>query len=243
MKTFMRVSRTTFASLGVRNYRRYFAGQSISLIGTWMQMTAQAWLVLTLSHSAAVLGVVIALQTLPVMLFGPYAGVIADRSNKRVLMIFLQGAMGVQALALGLLTLSGSARVWEVGVLAAVLGVNQAFENPARQSFMMELVGAEHLRNAVSLNSVLFNLARSVGPAIAGILIATSGESVCFLANAASFIPVVWTLVQLDVSKLDPVERSKRARGQLREGLRLRRLHPRAVDPARDDGRRRLSHL
>ncbi len=219
MKTVLRVSRTTFAALAVPNYRRYYGGQSISLIGTWMQMTAQAWLVLRLSHSAAVLGIVIALQTLPVMLIGPYAGVIADRSNKHKLMIALQSAMGVQALLLGLLTLSGSAHVWEVGVLAAVLGVNQAFENPIRQSFMTELVGAEHLRNAVSLNSVLFNLARSVGPAIAGVLIATTGESVCFLVNAASFIAVVWSLASMDLTQLQPANRPKRAAGQLREGL------------------------
>jgi len=210
----------TFAALSVPNYRRYYAGQAISLSGTWMQMTAQAWLVLTLTHSSAALGVVIALQTLPVLLLGPYGGVIADRVDKRKMMIALQSAMGVQALALGLLTVTGAVRIWEIGLLAAILGVNNAFENPARQSFMLELVGARHLRNAVSLNSVLVNVARTIGPAVAGILIATVGDGVCFLVNAASFVAVVASLMTMDMAALRPSEPAPRARGQLREGFR-----------------------
>ncbi len=216
----------TFAALSVPNYRRYYSGQAISLIGTWMQMTAQAWLVLTLTHSSTALGVVIALQTLPVLLLAPYGGVIADRVNKRKLMIGLQSAMGVQALVLGVLTVTGVVRVWEVGALAALLGLNNAFENPARQSFMLELVGAKHLRNAVTLNSVLVNVARTVGPAVAGILIATVGDGVCFLANSASFVAVVFSLVTMDGSALDPTKPAPRARGQLREGLRYVRSRP-----------------
>jgi MFS family permease len=216
----LRAGRVTFAALSIPNYRRYYGGQSISLIGTWMQMTAQSWLVLTLTHSGAALGVIVALQTLPVLLLGPYGGVVADRVDKRRMMIALQSAMGVQALILGLLTVTGAVRVWEIGILAAVLGFNNAFENPARQSFMMELVGPEHLRNAVSLNSVLVNAARSIGPAVGGILIATVGNGVCFLANAASFIAVVLSLTTLDASQLATVPPAPRARGQLREGLR-----------------------
>jgi MFS family permease len=216
----VRVSRTTFAALSVPNYRRYFGGQSISLIGTWMQMTAQAWLVLTLTHSSTWLGAIIALQTLPVLLLAPYGGVIADRMDKRRLMIALQSAMGLQALALGVLTITGAVRVWEIGLLAALLGLNNAFENPARQSFMLELVGSEHLRNAVTLNSVLVNVARTVGPAVAGVLIATVGEGICFFANAASFVAVVASLHTMDRSMLDPTTPAPRARGQLREGLR-----------------------
>jgi MFS family permease len=212
--------RATFAALAVPNYRRYIRGQSISLVGTWMQMTAQSWLVLTLTGSSTALGVVIALQTLPVLLLGPYGGVIADRVDKRRLMVALQCAMGVQALALGLLTATGAVQVWEVGALAALLGVNNAFENPARQSFMLELVGSEHLRNAVSLNSVLVNVARAIGPALAGVLIATVGEGVCFLLNAASFVPVVVSLMRLDRRALMPSAPAGRARGQLRAGLR-----------------------
>src|SRR5207248_6108781 len=131
-----------------------------------------------------------------------------------------QSAMGVQALVLGLLTVTGLVRVWQIAALALILGVNNAFENPARQSFMLELVGAEHLRNAVSLNSVLVNVARTVGPAVAGILIATVGEGVCFLANAASFVAVVASLMTMDLSALEPSEPAPRARGQLREGFR-----------------------
>ena len=220
MTRVMRAGRVTFAALAIPNYRRYYAGQSISLIGTWMQMTAQSWLVFTLTHSGTMLGVIVALQTLPVLLLGPYGGVVADRVDKRRLMIVLQSAMGVQALILGLLTVTGVVQVWEIGILAALLGFNNAFENPSRQSFMMELVGPEHLRNAVSLNSVLVNGARAIGPAVAGILIATVGEGECFLVNAASFIPVVFTLTSMDTTKLATVTPTPRARGQLREGLR-----------------------
>jgi MFS family permease len=227
----MHAGRVTFAALSIPNYRRYYGGQSVSLIGTWMQMTAQAWLVLTLTHSSTWLGIVVALQTLPVLVLGPYGGVIADRVDKRKLMVVLQGAMGLQALALGLLTVTGNVRVWEIGVLAALLGFNNAFENPARQSFMMELVGPEHLRNAVSLNSVLVNVARSIGPAVAGILIATVGDGVCFLVNAASFVAVVFSLTTLDGAALAPSQPQPRARGQLREGLRYVRSTPALAVP------------
>jgi MFS family permease len=221
----VRAGQTTFAALSVPNYRRYIGGQSISLIGTWMQMTAQAWLVLTLTHSSTALGLIIALQTLPVLLLAPYGGVIADRIDKRRLMMALQSAMGLQALTLGLLSVTGVIKVWEIGALAAVLGLNNAFESPARQSFMLELVGAEHLRNAVSLNSVLVNVARSVGPAVAGILIATVGDGVSFLVNAASFVAVVASLATMDPRGLKPTVPAPRQPGQLREGFRYVRSH------------------
>ena len=212
--------RVTFSALEVPNYRRYISGQAISLVGTWMQMTAQAWLVLTLTGSSTALGLIVALQTLPVLLFGPYGGVIADRVDKRRLMVVLQGAMGVQALVLGLLTVTGAVTVWEIAVLAVMLGFNSAFENPARQSFMSEMVGSDHLRNAVTLNSVLVNVARAVGPAVAGILIATVGEGPCFLINAASFLAVIASLMRLDRRALMPSVPTQRNPGQLREGLR-----------------------
>jgi MFS family permease len=226
-----RLGRVTFAALEVPNYRRYVSGQAISLIGTWMQMTAQAWLVLTLTHSSTVLGVIVALQTVPVLLLGPYGGVIADRVDKRRLMIALQSAMGMQAVVLGVLTVTGAVRVWEIGILAALLGLNNAFENPSRQSFMLEMVGPEHLRNAVSLNSVLANVARSIGPAIAGILIATVGDGVCFLVNAASFAAVLTSLVTLDKAALSPTKPAPRAKGQLRGGLRYVRSTPELAIP------------
>ena len=226
MKRLTGVGRVTFAALAIPNYRRYLAGQSVSLIGTWMQMAAQSWLVLSLTGSATALGVIIALQTLPVLLLGPYGGVVADRVDKRRLMVILQGAMGVQALILGVLTVMGIVQLWEIGVLAALLGLNNAFENPARQAFMLEMVGSESLRNAVSLNSVLVNVARVIGPAVAGLLIATVGEGPCFLANAASFVAVIASLVTLDRSAIHSSPPSGRRPGQLREGLRYVRHSP-----------------
>jgi MFS family permease len=216
----------TFAALEVPNYRRYIQGQATSLIGTWMQMTAQAWLVITLTHSATILGLIVALQTLPVLLLAPYGGVIADRLDKRKLMIMLQSLMGIQALALGLLTVTGHEKIWEIGILAVLLGLNNAFENPARQSFMMELVGAEHLRNAVSLNSVLVNVARAIGPAIAGLIIATGGDVVCFLINSVSFGAVVYSLTSMDKSALSPSPPLQKAKGQLREGVSYVKSEP-----------------
>jgi MFS family permease len=227
----IRAGRVTFAALSVPNFRRYYSGQAISLIGTWMQMTAQAWLVLSLTHSSTTLGIIVAFQTLPVLLLGPYGGVVADRVDKLKLMIALQSAMGVQALLLGVLTVTGMVHVWEIAVLAALLGLNNAFENPARQSFMLEMVGPEHLRNAVSLNSVLVNTARSIGPAVAGILIATVGDGVCFLLNAASFVAVVTSLLMLNTDALTPTEPRPRARGQLREGLRYVKNTPELAVP------------
>ncbi len=226
-----RAGRITFAALSVPNYRRYYGGQAISLAGTWMQMTAQAWLVLTLSHSATTLGLIIALQTLPVLVLAPYGGVIADRVDKRKVMVVLQSAMGIQALILGLLAVTHVVQVWEIGLLAALLGVNNAFENPARQSFMLELVGQQHLRNAVTLNSVLVNVARSVGPAVAGVMIATVGVGICFLINAVTFVAVVASLMTLDLAALNPTRPAPRARGQLREGLRYVRSTPALAVP------------
>jgi MFS family permease len=220
------VGRVTFAALAIPNYRRYIAGQSVSLIGTWMQMAAQSWLVLTLTGSATALGVILALQTLPVLLLCPYGGVIADRVDKRRLMVVLQIAMGVQALVLGVLTVTGAVRLWEIGALALLLGLNNAFENPARQSFMHEMVGPESLRNAVSLNSVLVNVARVIGPALAGLLIATVGEGICFLVNAATFVAVVASLVTLDRAAISTSPPTAREPGQLREGLRYVRRTP-----------------
>jgi MFS family permease len=214
------VARRTFSSLKVPNYRLYFAGQSVSLAGTWMQATAQSWLVLTLTRSSTDLGFVVALQTLPVLILGPYGGVVADRVDKRRLMVALQSAMGLQALVLGLLTVVGAVSFVDICVLAVVLGVNNAFETPSRQAFVREMVGKDELRNAVTLNSVTVNAARAVGPAIGGILIATAGVGVCFLVNAASFVAVVASLLAMDRAALQPAPPAHRSAGQLREGLR-----------------------
>jgi MFS family permease len=210
----------TFAALSNPNYRRYISGQAISLAGTWMQTIAQSWLVLQLTNSPTAIGAVVALQMLPVLLLGPYAGVVADRVDKRRMMIVLQSMMGALALVLGLLVITGLVQLWHVYVLAMLLGLNTCFENPVRQTFVLEMVGPGHLRNAVSLNSVLANAARAIGPAIAGIVIAAGGIGLCFLLNAASFVAVVVSLVRLDTSALSPTVPTKRAPGQLREGLR-----------------------
>jgi MFS family permease len=221
----------TFSSLAVPNYRRYFAGQCTSLIGTWMQTVAQGLLVLHLSGSGTVLGTVVGLQTLPVLLLGPYGGVIADRVDKRRLMIALQTAMGGLALTLGLLTVTDAVRLWHVYVLAALLGVNNAFENPARQSFVLEMVGPDHLRNAVTLNSVIMNAARAVGPAVAALLITTVGIGVCFLVNAVTFAAVVYSLWSMDVGALTPSPPARRERGQLRAGMTYVRRTPSLAIP------------
>jgi MFS family permease len=216
----------TFASLRNPNFRRYFFGQALSLIGTWMQTVAQSWLVLTMTGSAVAVGVVVALQTAPVLLLAPYGGVVADRADKRKLLIGLQSAMAIQALTLGLLTVFGVIRLWEICVLALLLGLNSSFEVPTRQSFILEMVGRESVRNAVSLNSVIVNAARAIGPAIAGVLIAVVGEGVCFLINFGSFVAVIVSLLWMDAASLLPSEPAVRARGQLRQGLAYVRRTP-----------------
>lgn len=215
-----RTSDAVFASLANHNYRLYFCGQALSLIGTWMQATAQAWLVLTLSGSAAVLGVVVALQALPVLLLGPYAGVVADRVDRRKLMIVLQSVMGLLAAVLAVLALGGWVQVWQVAVLAVLLGLNNAFENPARQAFIHQIVGNDLIRNAVTLNSVLVNAARAIGPAAAGVILAAVGAGWCFAINAASFVAVVFSLWMMRTDEIAYEEPVARAKGQLREGLR-----------------------
>jgi MFS family permease len=220
MTGLMAISRRTFSALAIPNFRRFFFGQSTSLVGTWMQSVAQSWLVFTVTHSPTAIGFVLALQTLPVLLLAPYGGVIADRVDKRRFLIVLQSLMGVQALVLGTLVVTHSVMFWEICVLAMVLGLNNGSENPARQAFMLEMVGPAHVRNAVSLNSTMVNAARAVGPAVAGLLIATVGVGVCFLINAVSFVAVVYSLTSMDPKALKPSPPAQRAKGQLREGLR-----------------------
>jgi MFS family permease len=213
-------ARRTFSSLSNANYRKFFLGQTTSLVGTWMQSTAQSWLVLTLTHSATDIGWVVALQTLPVLLLGPYGGVIADRIDKRRLMIVLQTFMGLQAAVLAVLSLLHIVTFFDVCILAIVLGFNNCFENPSRQAFVLEMVGPQDLRNAVSLNSTMNNVARAVGPAVAGVLIATVGDGWCFAANALSFVAVVGSLMAMDRTTLSPSVPTERTKGQLRDGFR-----------------------
>lgn len=223
--------RDTFASLRNPNYRKYFGGQAISLVGTWMQTIGQSWLVLELTGSGTQVGLVVAVQTLPVLLLGPYGGVVADRMDKRKLMIWLQAMMSVLALVLGVLTLTHVVQVWHVFVLAFLLGMNTCFENPARQAFVNEMVGPADLRNAVSLNVVLANVARAIGPAAAGVIIAAGGTGICFVINSVSFIAVLSSLIRLDVSALERPVRAVRGKGQLMDGLRYVRRTPEIAVP------------
>ena len=178
---------STFAALQVRNYRWWFGGQAVSLVGTWMQSVALSWLALELSHSGSVIGAVMAAQFLPVLLLGAYGGLLADRMDKRRLLLMTQTTLGALSLVLGVLTLSHAIELWMVFVIAGLLGIAVAVDTPTRQSFVIEMVGSEHVQNAVSLNSILVNASRAVGPAIAGVLIAAFGVGLCFVLNAASF--------------------------------------------------------
>ena len=209
----------TFSSLRIRNYRLYFTAQLISVSGTWMQTVAQAWLVLHLTGSGVALGIVVGLQFLPMLLFGPFGGLVADRMNKRSLLYATQTAGGLLALALGLLVVTDAVQLWQVYLLAALLGVVNVFDNPARQTFVMEMVGRDDLPNAVSLNTVVMNASRVVGPAIGGLVITLVGLGACFFINAASYIAVVVGLSMMRSAELHPTVPVERAKGQIREGL------------------------
>ena len=210
----------TFSSLGTRNYRYYYAGQGVSLIGTWMQSIAQSWVVYTKTHSGFDVGLIVALQTLPILLLGPVGGTMADRYGKYRLLFWTQAAAGVQALVLAGIDLSGHLQLWELYSMAVVLGLVNAIDNPTRQTFIMEMVGRDQLANAVTLSTVMVNVARAIGPAIAGVLIATVGSGWCFLANGVSFAFVVASLSAMHTDELSPAPRVERKRGQLREGFR-----------------------
>ena len=216
-----------FSSLAVRNYRLFASGQVVSLTGTWMQRVAQDWLVLNLSHnSGTAIGVTTGLQFAPVLFFGLYGGVIADRFAKRRILVLTQVVMGLLALTLGLLDLTGAVQLWQVYALAASLGVASAFDMPARQAFVTELVGPSLLPNAVGLNSSAFNVARVLGPAVAGLMIASVGTSWVFLINAASFVAVIAGLLMIRDDELFAGKPVARKKGAVREGLRYVRRRP-----------------
>ncbi|MFJ9429445.1 MFS transporter [Streptomyces sp. NPDC101490] len=210
----------TFSSLGIRNYRLFFTGAIVSNTGTWMARITQDWLVLSITGSAAAVGITTALQFLPMLLFGLYGGVIADRYPKRNLLLVSQAALGLCGIALAVLTLSGNVQVWHVYLIAFLLGMVTVVDNPARQSFVSEMVGPAQLRNAVSLNSANFQSARLIGPAVAGVLIAGVGSGWAFLLNGLSFIAPLISLLLMRTGELHKVERAPRGKGQLREGLR-----------------------
>ena len=213
---------STFRSLRGFNYRTWAVGAIVSNVGTWMQRTAQDWLVLTqLTHErASAVGVVMALQFGPQVLLLPLTGFAADHLDRRKLLFATQAAMGALALGLGLLTIAGVVRLWQVDVFAFLLGCVSAFDAPARQTFVSDLVSEADLSNAVALNSTSFNAARLIGPAAAGVLIAGVGTGWAFLVNAASFVAVLGSLALLRVHELRPADRAPRTRGSLADGFR-----------------------
>lgn len=222
----------TFRSLSVRNYRLFASGQVVSLSGTWAQRVAQDWLVLLIAPNPGVaLGITTALQFLPMLLFGLYGGVLADRYDKRRLLIAAQVAMGLLALTLGLLDLTGVVQLWHVYALAFLLGVAGVIDTPVRQSFVSDLVGPDDLPNAVSLNSAAFNSARIVGPALAGVAISGVGTAWVFLANALSYVAVIAGLAMMRPAEMWPSSRQSRAKGQLREGIAYVRARPQLYVP------------
>lgn len=215
------LGRRVFGALGTRNYRLWFFGQTVSQSGTWMQAVAQNALVLFRLHGSALdLGVTAALQFGPVLVLGSVGGLLADRFDKRRLLLFTQAAFAAQALALGVLVATGTAQLWMVWLLALLMGTINAFDAPARQSFVVEMVGPADLANAVGLNSVIVNSSRMLGPAVAGILIVTVGIAWTFLLNAASFLAVLAALLAMRKGELRPTPRAPRAKGQIRAGLR-----------------------
>ena len=217
----------TIRSLRHRNFQLFFSGQLISLIGTWMQNVAQSWLVYRLTGSSLLLGTVSFASQIPVFPMAPLAGMVADRWNRRTIVIITQTASMVLAFILAILTLTNRITVWEIVVLAALLGVVNAFDIPARQSFLVEMVWRDDLMNAIALNSSIFNSARIIGPAIAGILVAGIGEGWCFFANAVSYIAVIAGLFMMKIPARQAERAIKSAFDHIAEGFRfVRRTAP-----------------
>ncbi|MEW1859081.1 MFS transporter [Streptomyces sp. NPDC088194] len=219
------------AALTVRNFRRYVSGQSLSLIGTWVETVAQGLLVLHLTHSGALLGLTTATRYAPVLLLSPYAGLLVDRFSKRRVLLVTQFGLGAVSLLLGVAVLTDRVALWQVFVLGVAFGTFSALDNPARQAFVSEVVGPALVRNAVTLNSTLVNVARVIGPTIAALLVGSAGIGWCFVINAASFLAVIASLLALDTGKLHPAVPVPRGRGQLRAGWRYAAGVPDIIRP------------
>jgi MFS family permease len=217
--------RSTFPALENRNYKLYFYGQLVSMIGTWLQIVAQSWLVLQLTNSAFLIGLVMALSTLPTLFFTLFGGVIVDRFSKKKILLFTQSIAMVLAFVLGLLTVLGWINVWEICVISFLLGVVNAIDAPARQSFVSEMVSKEQLSSAIALNSGIFNAARVIGPSVAGLLIAVIGTGGAFLVNSASYIAVIIAL-QLIRIKHVVKENNTNAFEAVKEGIQYTIAHP-----------------
>jgi MFS family permease len=223
--------RRSFDSLAVPNYRRYFAGQIVSVSGNWMQMVAEIWLVLELTESGFAVGATTALQFLPILLFGAWGGVLADRFSKRRLLMVTQALMALPAIALLAVTVGGVVAPWMVFALVFARGTVNAVDNPTRQSFAIEMVGAERLVNAVSLNSVLIHASRLIGPALAGVLIAVAGVAPCFALNVLTFAAMVFALWRMEPAQLQVAPRAARERGAVRAAVRYVRQTPELAVP------------
>ena len=214
------IARQTFASLSVRNYRVFFLGMLVSASGTWMQSVAQGWLVLDLTGSGTQVGLVTAAQFVPMLLGGVWGGVIADRFDKRRILFVSQSILAVSAGLLALVTLTGIVQVWMVFACALLTGVGTVIDNPTRQAFVSELVGPDRVANAVALNSAMFNAARIVGPALAGLLILVAGTGTCFAYNSLSYLAVLFSLTRMRPEELHRGAPTGRKPGQVRAGLR-----------------------
>jgi MFS family permease len=223
--------RQVVSSLRQRNYRLFFLGQLVSVAGTWMQTVAQSFLVLGLTHSGTQLGLTTAARFVPMLLFGPMGGLIADRMDKQRVMYVTQTLSGVLVAAFAVLIATHSIQLWIVYVLAVALGCVNVFDNPARQSFISEMVSAKDLPNAVTLNSVSINMARIFGAALGGVIAAGLGLGLCFACNALSFGAVLISLAAMRKSELLPARRVPRERGQVRQGLRYVRSTPELIIP------------
>ncbi|MCI0141418.1 MFS transporter [Arthrobacter bambusae] len=219
---------STFKSLGVPNYRIWFIGALISNVGTWMQRTAQDWLVFAhlSNHDAGAMGVTLALQLGPQLFLAPWAGLLADRYSRRRLLVMTQSAMAVLSTGLGLLVLSGAAQLWHVYVFALVLGVVSALDAPVRQTFVSELVKDDYLANAVALNSASFNVARMIGPAVAGVLTVAVGPGWVFMINTVTFLAMLGAIRAIPLASLRVQPRAAAGKGRIREGLRYVRNRP-----------------
>ena len=222
--------RGTFQSMHVRNFRLFFIGQLISQCGTWMQTIALGWLVVELSHNSGVaVGFAIALQFVPTLLFGVWGGLIADRFDKRTVLLCTQVAMATVAVLLAVVDLSNVVELWMLYVIVFAFGMALAVDNPTRQSFVSELVPADELPNAIGLSSAIFQVARILGPALAGVLIVVVGTGVCFVLNAVSFVFIIGALLMMRTGELHRDAPLGREKGQVRDGLRYVWQHARAA--------------
>jgi MFS family permease len=221
----------TFSSLKVPNYRKYFAGQVVSTSGNWMQIVGEMWLMVKLTGSGGLVGLTAGLQFLPILLFGAWGGLLADRLPKRLILTYTQLALTIPALTLFVLVAGGAAKPWMVLALVVVRGSVLAIDNPSRQSFVAEIVGGDRVLNAVALNSVVVHSSRIVGPALAGAIIAVVGIAPCFLVNALSFLAMFIALRTMNAKELQTPKPSTRKPGEVRSALRYVRHTPELLIP------------